>query len=150
MGNFQEIITTGAFYNFLKFTWAKHREIEVLAVIFFQFWKCCQHFNDFGNIIWNEEPYLVGNRDSQDLQQFGRFGGAIWTSHCLSFSSARGSPGCLTSGFWWDVNNKFYYVINQNKTFHPVSVEQHISVRPDWSSQHHLNFSRNKVCRLQN
>lgn len=43
--------------------------------------------------------YLVGNFDSHVRQQFGRFGGAIWTSHCLSFSNANGSPGWRTNGF---------------------------------------------------
>lgn len=43
--------------------------------------------------------YLVGNFDNHVLQQLGRFGGAIWISHCLNFSSANGSPGCLTNGF---------------------------------------------------
>ena len=50
--------------------------------------------------------YLVGNFDSHVLQQFGRFGGAICTSHCLNFSNANGSPGCRTSGFYNFVGHK--------------------------------------------
>lgn len=51
-------------------------------------------------IIHQKLIYLVGNFDSHVRQQFGRFGGAIWTSHCLSFSNANGSPGWRTNGFY--------------------------------------------------
>lgn len=68
--------------------------------------------------------YLVGNRDSQDLQQLGRLGGAMWTSHCLSFSSAKGSPGCLTSGFCTEIEMIYFSTIHQNE-FH--SFQAHIS-----------------------
>lgn len=41
---------------------------------------------------------LVGNLDSQDLQQFG-LSGCMCISHCRTFSRLIGSPGWCTSGF---------------------------------------------------
>jgi hypothetical protein len=57
--------------------------------------KIINMFKKFGHYV----AYLVGNLDNHDLQQFGRFGGAICTSHCRNFSKANGSPGCRTNGF---------------------------------------------------
>lgn len=54
----------------------------------------------FTSMWFKQNNYLVGNFDSHVRQQFGRFGGAIWTSHCLNFSNANGSPGWRTNGFY--------------------------------------------------
>lgn len=88
---------------------AKHQEMGVSKSYYYFSIASASGISVISEKYLKWKPHLVGNRDSQDLQQLGRFGGAIWTSHCLSFSSAKGSPGCLTSGFWWEENNIFYY-----------------------------------------
>lgn len=85
--------------------------------------------------------YLVGIRDSHDLQQLFLLGGAICTSHCRSFSSANGSPGCLTSGFYItrkkDVEKNIKYSINIATTvFHSPLRKLHCYQYRAYLTQH--------------
>jgi hypothetical protein len=86
----------------LKFGGKEEFLISIVIITAMVQWRDERILLRINNEIGNEKmskTHLVGKRESHVLQQFLRFGGAICTSHCLSFSSAKGSPGCRTSGF---------------------------------------------------